>query len=210
MARLDQVPRPETASECVIHGNHVAPSGAAADEDRRDLVLQGLLHGPGVAGKRKEDDAGDPVFQQGLDAGELTLAVAFGVAEHGGVPPRGSLALDRLRHLGEKRVGEIAHDHAQDAGALLDELAGEDVGPVAELADRRPHPPARCFRDARQSAHHVGHRRFRNPRVRGDVKDGRVPAHRGRGIVRDGHRRQWGSVHEDGFRPSSPGPSEPS
>src|SRR5438270_13564806 len=100
------------------------------------------------------------MLEQGFDSGELALAFSLGVAEHRGVAPRGGVALDRLRHLGEERVGEIADDHAKDARTPLDQLPRQHVGPVAELIDGGPDTAPRRFRDSGYASYNVGNRRF--------------------------------------------------
>ena len=174
MAGLDQVGGAEPAAQLVVDRDDVAPVGSAADEDRGDLVLHRLAHRSGIARERQEDDAGHAVLEEGLDAGELALAVALRVAEHRGVAPRRGVPLDRLRHLGEEGVGEVPDHHPEHARPLLHELAREDVRAIAELVDGRTHAAPGGVRNAGQPAHDVGDRGLGHPGVGGHVQDGRV------------------------------------
>jgi len=119
MARLDEVVGAELAASVVVDRYDVTPVRPAAEEHDGYLVLEGFLHRARLAGKSQEHYPGDAVLEQRFDTRELALAVTFGVAEHRRISPRGRVSLHRLRHLGEERVGEVADDHAQDAGPLL-------------------------------------------------------------------------------------------
>ena len=63
VAGVNEVLRAHSAADFIVDRNHVTPLRTAADKDRRDLVLQGLLHGPGGARERQEDDARDSVLE---------------------------------------------------------------------------------------------------------------------------------------------------
>ena len=125
----------------VPRAHRVAPRPAEADEHGWDAgLLEGVIGRRTLLDEGEHDDPGDALAQQHVHAGNRHVGAALDVAEHRRVAGAERGALDPLRHLRVVGIAEVVQQDAQHRGALLDELPGDAVGPVAEAARSPPAP----------------------------------------------------------------------
>ena len=74
---------------------------------------------------------------------------------------------------GPKRL-RVQRDDAEQLAAPGDQRPGRPVGPVAQLGDRRPHPPRGLVPDVRVVVEHARHRLVGHPGQPGDVDHRRL------------------------------------
>ena len=74
------------------------------------------------------------------EVGHLPLGRLRAVADVHGVPRRVEVVLGPQHDVGEERVGDVDHHHADRSAAAGAQLAGRLVADPAELVDRLPHP----------------------------------------------------------------------
>src|SRR6185312_8123814 len=82
--------------------------------------------------------------------------------------------LDADSHLGEKRVGQIVDDHADDVGMRLAQIGGTPVVDIADVIDRLAHLARRFRPDQPATLKHERYRRLGHPRLAGNVEDRRL------------------------------------
>ena len=121
----------------------------AVDQDERDVVARQKAElRPRTVADGRDQHALDLEGDHVLEVAALALEVALRVAEDDVVAGAPGDLLDAADDEGEERVGDVRHDHSEGARLALDQPAGEPVGDVAELRDRRLHAPARVGTDA--------------------------------------------------------------
>jgi hypothetical protein len=173
MAEPDQVLGGESRAALVIGRDDIAPLSRAGGEDGGHPALE---QGPGsgrAASIGEENDSGDPLLDQALEARDLGGSLALCVAEHDAIAARGRGALDLLCHLGIEWVGKIADDDAEDRRPLMDHLARQNVRPITELLDGLGDLEVGFGRDAANSTDHIRDRGLRHAGAPGDVENRR-------------------------------------
>ena len=171
MAGGDQVLGGKRATLHVVDRDHITRVARARHKDDWNPLLDSFAHGARFAGEGEKDDSRDPVLEQRLDTFDLTLAVAFGVAEHCGVAARRGVSFDHLGHLGKEGIEKIADHDSQDFSAPLDQLSRYYIRPVAKAFDRGANPATSRFRHTCRVANYVRDRRLRDAGFQGNVED---------------------------------------
>ncbi len=90
---------------------------AAHRDDGRDAGRPLLGQRPGIgAARRAHDDPGDVVFAHRPQHLRLTRRVFIGIRQDRRKATLKQRVLDARRELGEERIVQIAHDHADEIG----------------------------------------------------------------------------------------------
>ena len=99
----------------------------------------------------------------------LPAGVAVGLLDHHrvGVPP--GLGDDQPGQLGEVRHGQLRHGQPDHSGPPAPQVAGDQVGLIAELVDGTLHPLPQLVRDQRELVDDVGNGPGRDPGPARDV-----------------------------------------
>jgi hypothetical protein len=145
---------------------------AAVHLDDRQLADERLHRGS--AGRevvRADDHAVDLALDERPQAARLHVDVALGVAEEQLQALARQPPLDGLDEGGEERVGDLRHEHADRAGLLRAQRAGDGVVPVAQLLGGRQYLAGRLRLHGPGARQHPGNRGCRHPSELGDVVD---------------------------------------
>jgi hypothetical protein len=88
------------------------------------------------AARRRHDQPGDALFHQRLQDFFLAHRIFRRVGDEGHDAGRLEDALHADRQFGEKRVGEIVDDHADNVGVRLAQIGSAAVVDIADILDR--------------------------------------------------------------------------
>ena len=138
-----QVSHRQLGAEALVGVDGVDATRSQRPTDRHDGGLGAeAVDAPGGEAATGEDHAVDPVGEERLDGAVLGRRRAPAVGDDDLVSGVVGGVVDPVGDLGEPRVVEIVEQHAERRRAPAGEVAGGQVGPVAEsiggLADGRP------------------------------------------------------------------------
>ena len=122
---------------------HVAGRDTAVQDDDGHAVVGEQPEGFAGAAGRDEEHPVDLALDQHEEVLLLLDLRLVGVAVHHREPMAHGVVLDAARDGGEEGVRDVRDDERDRLGALGPELAGQGVGHVAQLLDRRLHAGAR-------------------------------------------------------------------
>ena len=168
MAEVDQVRDRESAPFDVVdgHGAVVGLVVRPVDDDDRDAVAPQPSDPVADLPDRHEQDAANPVLLEEREVRRFTIDLLGAVAELNGVPEVLDVVLNPRDDVGEERVGDLHHHHADRPTPAGPQLARRLVADPAEFGDRVLDPlPGRRGDDGRG----VDHVRYR---ADGDTGEG--------------------------------------
>ena len=131
--------------------------GDLGGEQRRDVALRAV---------RGHDHAGGLLADGERDVAGLLVLVLVGVAQDDGELAGEGGVLDAASDGREEGVLDVGDDQQPQARALAAQVAGEVVGPVAELQGSRPHPGGELRVDGLVVVERPGHRGHGDLRLR--------------------------------------------
>ena len=177
MSLADQMSGGEIGAAMIVGRDHrdAAFRQAAHGEDHRNARrLQAPEGARRRAARRRDDEAGDALLHQRLQHFFLAHRILRRVGDEGHDAGRLEDALHADRQFGEKGIGEIVDDHADDVGMGLAQIGGAAVVDIADILDRLA-DLARGFRPDQPAAlEHERYRRFGHAGFAGNVEDRRL------------------------------------
>ncbi len=175
VAERDEMLDGQARAGAVVKPQHVRgdlPVGAIDHHGRNARRGEPLGEGPGVAGRRSQQEAVDTPLDERLQRAGLARHVVVAIAEEYRVVAALAEVLDAARELGEEGIGDVGYHHAQHARLAALQRARDGARRVVELGDRLLDAAARGVAHAPSAVQHVRHGREGHAGASGDVLDG--------------------------------------
>ena len=177
MALADQMSSGKIGAAMIVGRDHrdaAFRQAAHGEDDRHARRLQPPERARRGAARRRDDEAGDALLHQRFQHLFLAHRIFRRVGDEGHDAGRLEDALHADRQFGEKGIGEIVDDHADDVGMGLAQIGGAAVVDIADILDRLAHLDRGFRPDQPAALQHERHRRFGHARLAGNVEDRRL------------------------------------
>ncbi len=125
-------------------------------------------HGRGAVRHRVQDQAADPLGQEGADHPFLVLHIVRRLGQHQLQAARPQIVGDALDGLGEDRIFQAGQHQADHVGALRGQVPRHVIVHIAQAAHGLEHAVAQVFLDLVRLVEGARHRHARNASHLGD------------------------------------------